>query len=105
MNNRTGVESLAVGAVLKHGWNGVSKFMPHLKIVFSLILVRLGLRNSVSFKMKYMRTASKWSDRLGVGRTRQHTFQFPGGIKMHRAYGIPEFDNSTSRTVMSFKPR
>lgn len=97
------VESVALGIGVKYGGRLVLRFLPSIKIIFSLFLVRVGLKETVSFKMKYMGTATAWSNRLGIGKTRQYKYTFPDGIQMHRAIGIPDYDNSEALTIMSFE--
>ena len=96
-------ESVAIG--VKYGGKLVLRFLPSIKIVLCLFLVRIGVRETVSFKMKYMGTATAWANRLGIGKTRQYKYTFPEGARMHRAIGIPDYDNSEKLTIMTFEQR
>lgn len=105
MKNQRSLESVALGGAIKYGGKAIYRLLPHLKIILSLILVRLGLKNKVTFKHKYLFVASKWADRLGIGETHQYSYSFPSGLRMHRAIGIPEYDNSEVITRMGFTKR
>lgn len=105
MKNQRSLETVAIGSAIKYGGKTIYRLLPHLKIIFWLILVRLSLKKKVTFKQKYMFVASKWADRLGIHKTHQYTYSFPAGLRMHRAVGIPEYDNSEVITVMGFTPR
>lgn len=97
------VESIAVGIGVRYFGKAVLRYLPYIKIIFELSLVRVGLKKTVSFKMKHMGTASNWATRLGIGKDHQYKYSFPGGIRMHQAIGVPEYDNSNELTIMSFE--
>lgn len=104
-NKERSVESVVIGAGIKYSGKVALSYWPYIQVIFALFLVRLQLKKTVSFKMKYMKVASTWADRLGLGETCKYGYSFPGGIKMHRAIGISEYDNSEALTIMNFEKR
>jgi hypothetical protein len=103
--NKRSIETAALGAALKYGGKFGYRFFPHIKIIFGLICVRLGFKRDVTFKYKYMLWASKWADRVGLRKNYQYTYSFPTGLMMHRAVGVPEYDNYQAITIMVFKKK
>lgn len=96
------VESVALGTTIKYGGKLVVRYLPQLRIILSLILVRVGLKKTISFKFPHMVFASNWA---GKFRLKSDTISFPGGVQMHRAIGIPEYDNSAAMGIMTFKSK
>lgn len=98
------LETVVTGVAVKYGPKAISTYWPQIKIALSMLLIRLGLiEKEVVFNMKYLNVANKWANRFGFNKSYKYIYSFPGGIRMHRAVGIPEYDNSEALTVMTFE--
>lgn len=99
------IESIAIDIAIQIAQKTIFSYRNILKIIFQILLVRLGIKNTIYIKNRENNLALNWAKKFKLENKYRITFSFPAGIQMHRAIGVPDNDNADALSIMKFETK